>query len=44
MAISDVARALGVTPPEAHYALKPLLSQGIVKTVGAHKTTRYVLR
>ena len=43
MAIRDIARALRVTPPGAHYALKPLLSVGVVKTIGSHKTTRYLL-
>jgi len=42
-AISEIARALQVTPPGAHYALKPLLKRGIIKTVGAHKSTRYML-
>lgn len=44
MAIRDVARALRVTSPGAHYALKPLVKRGIIKVVGSHKTTRYLLR
>ena len=43
LAIRDVARALRVTPPGAHYVLKPLLRGGVVKTLGSHKTTRYLL-
>ncbi len=43
MAIRDVARALRVTSPGAHYALKPLVKRGIVKVMGSHKTTRYLL-
>lgn len=43
MAIRDIARALRVTPPGAHYALKPLLQRGIIKLLGKHKTTRYLL-
>lgn len=43
LAIRDIARGLRLTPPGAHYALKPLLRRGIVKTLGAHKTTRYAL-
>lgn len=43
MGIRDITRALQVTSPGAHYALKPLLSRGIIKTMGTHKTTRYVL-
>ena len=43
LGILDIARSLRVTAPGAHYALKPLLRQGIVKKTGAHKTTRYTL-
>jgi len=43
MAIRDLARALRVTPPGAHYALKPLLRGGVVKTIGSYKSTRYSL-
>ncbi|MFA6316861.1 MAG: Fic family protein [Elusimicrobiota bacterium] len=43
LAIRDIARALRVTPPGAHYALKPLLRNGVIKTIGAHKSTRYLL-
>ena len=41
--IKDISRALRVTVPGAHYALKPLLQRGLIKTIGAHKTTRYLL-
>jgi Fic family protein len=44
LAIRDIARSLRVTPPGAHYALKPLLKRGVIKTIGRHKTTRYLLR
>lgn len=43
LGIRDIARALRLTAPGAHYALKPLLARGIVKKTGAHKTTRYSL-
>ncbi len=43
LAIRDIARALRVTSPGAHYALKPLLRIGVVKIIGAHKSTRYLL-
>jgi Fic family protein len=43
LAIRDIAKALHVTPPGAHYALKPLLRHGVVRTIGAHKNTRYSL-
>jgi Fic family protein len=43
LAIRDISRALRVTPPGAHYALKPLLCGGVIKTIGSHKTTRYLL-
>lgn len=43
MGIRDIARALRVTTPGAHYVLKPLLKSGIVKKTGAHKNTQYVL-
>jgi Fic family protein len=41
--IRDIARALRVTPPGAHHALKALLSRRIVVTQGSYKNTRYVL-
>jgi len=44
LAIREIARALRVTPPGAHYALKPLLRTGAIKTIGTHKSTRYLLR
>jgi Fic family protein len=43
LAIREIARALRVTPPGAHYALKPLLLTGVIKTIGMHKSTRYLL-
>jgi Fic family protein len=43
LAIRDLARSLQLTPPGAHYALKPLLRGGVVKTLGSHKSTRYSL-
>lgn len=43
LGIRDIARSLRLTAPGAHYALRPLLKNGIVKKIGAHKTTRYVL-
>jgi len=43
LGIRDIARALRVTPPGAHYALRPLLRGGVVKAIGSHKTTRYTL-
>ncbi len=42
--IRDIARALRVTSPGAHYALRPLLARGVVKILGRHKTTRYTLQ
>lgn len=44
MGIRDIGRALRVTVPGAHYALKPLLKAGIIFTEGSHKTTRYLLK
>ncbi|MEK7657129.1 MAG: Fic family protein [Elusimicrobiota bacterium] len=41
--IREIARALRVTSPGAHYALKPLLRKGVIKTIGIHKSTRYLL-
>lgn len=41
--IRDIAHALRVTSPGAHYALRPLLKAGIVERRGTHKQTRYVL-
>jgi len=43
LAIRDIARSLRVTPPGAHYALRPLLRNGVIKIIGEHKTTRYLL-
>lgn len=43
LGIREISRALRVTSPGAHYALKPLLKQGVVQIIGAHKTTRYAL-
>lgn len=43
LAIREIARALRVTSPGAHYALRPLIQRRIVRVVGAHKATRYAL-
>ena len=43
MGIRDIARALRVTTPGAHYVLKPLLRAGIVEKLGTHKNTQYIL-
>ena len=43
LGIRDLARALRLTSPGVHYALKPLLKRKIVLRAGAHKTTRYSL-
>ena len=44
MGIREIARALRVTAPGAHYALKPLLKAGIIFTEGKYKNTRYLLK
>lgn len=44
MGIRDIARALRVTTPGAHYVLKPLLNAGIIEKMGTHKNTQYVLK
>ncbi|MBU2572479.1 MAG: Fic family protein [Elusimicrobia bacterium] len=44
MGIRDISRALRLTAPGAHYALKPLLKSGLVFTEGSYKTTRYLLK
>jgi Fic family protein len=41
--IRDIARALRVTAPGAHYVLRPLLKAGIIEKLGTHKNTLYVL-
>jgi len=41
--IREIAHTLQVTHPGAHYAIKPLLKRGIIKTMGYHKNTRYTL-
>ena len=41
--IREIARALRVTSPGAHYALKPLIANGVIQIIGAHKNTRYTL-
>lgn len=43
LSIREIGRALRVTAPGAHYALKPLLSAGMVEREGTHKKTRYLL-
>ena len=44
LGIGEIARALRVTAPGAHYALKPLIAAGIIFTEGKHKNTRYLLK
>lgn len=44
MGIRDISRALQVTVPGAHYALKPLLMAGVIFTEGKHKNTKYLLK
>lgn len=41
--IRDIAHALHVTVPGAHYILKPLIEAGLVNRLGAHKKTGYAL-
>lgn len=43
MGIRDIARALRVTTPGAHYVLKPLFKAGIIERLWTHKNTRYML-
>jgi len=43
LGIRDLARALRLTAPGVHYALKPLLTRKIVLRTGAHKRTLYNL-
>lgn len=43
MGIRDIARALRVTTPGAHYVLKPLLKAGLIERIGTYKNTQYVL-
>jgi Fic family protein len=43
LGIREIAASLQLTSPGAHYIVKPLLKAGIIKTIGAHKTTRYAL-
>ena len=43
MSIREIAQALRVTPPGAHYAMKPLLQRDIIKVIGKYKTSRYTL-
>ncbi len=42
--IREIARALRLTVPGAHYALKPLVKAGIVLVEGAHRNTKYQLK
>ncbi|MDT8286766.1 MAG: Fic family protein [Elusimicrobiales bacterium] len=44
LGIREIARALRLTAPGAHYALRPLLNAGIISTEGAHKNTKYLLK
>lgn len=41
--IQEILELLQVTKPGAHYVLKPLLTAGLVKRVGGHKTGKYVV-
>lgn len=43
MGISDIQSELKVSKPGAHFLLKPLIKNGLVKRVGGHKTGKYVL-
>lgn len=43
LGIRDIARALRLTAPGAHYALKLLIDKNIIKVIGSHKNTRYTL-
>src|SRR3989338_2472566 len=40
LGIRAISRALRVTPPGAHYAMRSLLKRRLIKTLGAHKTTK----
>lgn len=44
MGIREISRALRLTGPGAHYALKPLIKAGIVLIEGSHKQTKYQLK
>lgn len=44
LGIRELARALRLTVPGAHYALKPLIKAGIVLVEGAHRNTKYRLK
>lgn len=39
--IQEIMSALKVTKPGAHFVLKPLLADGLVKRMGGHKTGKY---
>jgi DNA-binding Lrp family transcriptional regulator len=43
LAIREIAGALRVMSPGAHYALKPLLRNGVIRIIGARKSARYLL-
>jgi Fic family protein len=43
LGIGNIASALKITVPGAHYVMKPLLQHGLITTLGSHKQTRYVL-
>jgi len=43
LGIRELAKALKITAPGVHYAMRPLLERGILKIIGRHKTTRYAL-
>lgn len=41
--IKEIAQALGVTSPGAHYVLRPLLDKKVVVSLGIHKKTKYTI-
>lgn len=43
LGIGNIASALKVTIPGAHYVIKPLLQHGLIAKLGSHKQTRYAL-
>ena len=44
LGIQDIARALRVTSPGAHYALRPLIQGKVIEVLGRNRSTRYTLR
>ena len=43
LGIQDIQDVLKVTKPGAHFIIKPLLSAGLIKREGGHKTGKYAL-